>query len=968
MSINKLKNLWISNDTGLTGNVSLINSGKSIFKDTVNVGVTGATGQQLVVYGDINYSGNLLKNGTIDIASLSGNNNFSGLNTFSNFTFQNISSNITVNNYNFSQQTISSNTPLFNNVTGTNSITGWTFAGNGYSIFTYNGGNYGPDNRYIPSTPNPSSTYLLVETTNGNTFTLQTDNLTLNSGDYTVSWSSYFGWNMNKTALVTASIGNNSLAYNDSFTRETGQWTSHSFQFSITSSGTNNLSFVYTDTGANLFDACFSNIVITQYNSLHITDGNNNTSFISPTLSSLKNPYLLGNVTVNGDCNIQGSLNSYSKYGTNNTVINNNTYASTSSGANNSNSIIIGKNTGLNVNNCNNVLCMGTNILLGNASSNTILVGNDISGKSSDIITGSIIKTNFGGGNTLYGRSISNSGAVYSNSVLIGSNLNSAYNGYGYHQSSSNIALGNNIFAYLLDNYNIGIGNNVLNSLTGNNNNPSSVSTVSLKTQNNIAIGNNCGNAFTNLNNCLFLGSNSDASANGLSNSTAIGFNCKVGSSDTIQLGSNGETVRISGDLVIIGSLIGFTGSIGPTGPMGYTGSIGPTGYTGPAGPTGYTGPAGPTGYTGPAGPTGSQGPTGPTGYTGYTGSQGPTGYTGYTGPAGPTGSTGPYGIVGVLGQASIQNGYVDLSSNQTSIAGNKTFTGTLTAGSGIINFTPSGTNQLAFSDTSTGTTYFRVNNTNNSVALGFSSLNSETLSGVRNNTAVGTNALKSVTLARYNVAIGSGALSLLNTGDYACNTAVGYLALTNTTSISNTAIGCQTAQNCTTGNSCTFLGSNSDFINNTTQFTKSTAIGNQALITASNQVMVGTSTEDVVMPGTAQVTNQYIHRASGTVLSTTTSLASGVLYEFYSINTSGAFTVTLPTITASSIGQILNFRRTGGTTTVAVSFIGSSSQNVYNSQLVGGVTAQALMASGIYLVTLVSLVTTGTTYAWYQI
>ena len=36
MSINKLKNAWISNNTGLTGNVSFINEGKSIFKDDVS--------------------------------------------------------------------------------------------------------------------------------------------------------------------------------------------------------------------------------------------------------------------------------------------------------------------------------------------------------------------------------------------------------------------------------------------------------------------------------------------------------------------------------------------------------------------------------------------------------------------------------------------------------------------------------------------------------------------------------------------------------------------------------------------------------------------------------------------------------------------------------------------------------------------------------------------------------------------
>jgi hypothetical protein len=81
-----------------------------------------------------------------------------------------------------------------------------------------------------------------------------------------------------------------------------------------------------------------------------------------------------------------------------------------------------------------------------------------------------------------------------------------------------------------------------------------------------------------------------------------------------------------------------------------------------------------------------------------------------------------------------------------------------------------------------------------------------------------------------------------------------------------------------------------------------------------------------------------------------------------------GTRTITLPTITASNIGTSITFRRTGGTTTVAISFIGNGTQNVFNTGITGGTTAQALMASGNYIVKLVALVTTGTTYAWYQI
>jgi hypothetical protein len=255
MSINKFKNAWISNDTGLTGGVSLINSGKSIFKDTVSIGLIGATGQQLTVNGDINYTGNLLKNGTVDTVSLSGTNNFTGQNTFSNLTFNNVSSNISVNNYNFSLTTASNNTPILNNVSGTNSITGWTFSGNNYTIFIYSTPNYSPDNRYIPNYPSPSATYLVIEKTNGSTFTLSTSGLNLSVGDYTLSFSSYWGSQSN-SANVTVNVGNASFVYNDSFTRSTGVWTSNTFQFSISTSGVNNIQIVYTNSTAILFDAC----------------------------------------------------------------------------------------------------------------------------------------------------------------------------------------------------------------------------------------------------------------------------------------------------------------------------------------------------------------------------------------------------------------------------------------------------------------------------------------------------------------------------------------------------------------------------------------------------------------------------------------------------------------------------------------------------------------------------------------
>jgi hypothetical protein len=169
--------------------------------------------------------------------------------------------------------------------------------------------------------------------------------------------------------------------------------------------------------------------------------------------------------------------------------------------------------------------------------------------------------------------------------------------------------------------------------------------------------------------------------------------------------GSSGDAYLINGDLYIwdgvqwnnVGSLNGFTGSVGFTGsrgPIGFTGSQGiqgPLGFTGSRGDTGFTGsvgpaitilgtlndpselPAsgdigdaylingdlyiwdgvqwnnvgsiqGPVGFTGSAGIDGSTGFTGSRGFTGFTGSQGDTGFVGSIGFTGSTGFTGSQG------------------------------------------------------------------------------------------------------------------------------------------------------------------------------------------------------------------------------------------------------------------------------------------------------------------------------------
>jgi hypothetical protein len=85
--------------------------------------------------------------------------------------------------------------------------------------------------------------------------------------------------------------------------------------------------------------------------------------------------------------------------------------------------------------------------------------------------------------------------------------------------------------------------------------------------------------------------------------------------------------------------------------------------------------------------------------------------------------------------------------------------------------------------------------------------------------------------------------------GNVATNTAYGYQALlSNTTGANNTAIGYQAGDTNTTGSNNTYLGALADATG--IAFSNSTAIGYNALITASNQIVLGTSMETINIPG----------------------------------------------------------------------------------------------------------------------
>lgn len=131
-------------------------------------------------------------------------------------------------------------------------------------------------------------------------------------------------------------------------------------------------------------------------------------------------------------------------------------------------------------------------------------------------------------------------------------------------------------------------------------------------------------------------------------------------------------------------------------------------------------------------------------------------------------------------------------------------------------------------------------------VAIGGSSL--DALTDGANNTAVGSNALGNNISGSDNVSIGKGNQSNATANK---NTSVGVFCLDfNTTGEKNVAMGYSTGRTNLIGSNNTYLGAGADASNGLTDLSGSTAIGYGATITANNQIVLGTATESVSIPG----------------------------------------------------------------------------------------------------------------------
>jgi microcystin-dependent protein len=116
-------------------------------------------------------------------------------------------------------------------------------------------------------------------------------------------------------------------------------------------------------------------------------------------------------------------------------------------------------------------------------------------------------------------------------------------------------------------------------------------------------------------------------------------------------------------------------------------------------------------------------------------------------------------------------------------------------------------------------------------------------------NSAFGLNSFSSNTSGGYNAAFGYNSLKSNTGGAY--STAIGCNSLQYNNAFGNTAIGYNSGINIINGIYNTFIGHNTQA---TYDVSNSTAIGNNAICDASNQIMLGTTSETVVIPGNLRI------------------------------------------------------------------------------------------------------------------
>jgi len=478
---------------------------------------------------------------------------------------------------------------------------------------------------------------------------------------------------------------------------------------------------------------------------------------------------------------------------------------------------------------------------------------------------------------------------------------------------------------------------------------------------------------------CSFLGASSRITASGLSYTTCIGANTSCNTSNTIQLGSNGETVAFSGNLLSGSNTITST-------QLGYLSGV----YGGIMDLNSDQTVAGIKKYS-TAISTGFQSLTG-SGAVSFSLVGGKDVFltgSGITGVILPTPNAANIGQVFVLirNGITIGNSYVIstqvgtdrilvdgavLATYQTSFSqASITVTAIATSGNCWVLSNFNNVNGLMMSKyiyplfggftLPSNSSYADVN----LISLGSNCLNANTNASYRNTAGcvyIGANVCTAMTTSPTGVTI------IGNSG---------FIATTTGTINSTTAIGGDVGKlYAQTGTANTLLGFGADFTA-ASSFSNSTAIGTGALISASNVVVLGRTTETTIIPsakvqyGGSYRPNSVFQTISANTDWNTTPPTNFPRFILFSGISTTTYTLTLPAISNANIfeGFEFQFRRTNttasATTTSVLQVTATGTDTIYGQGIMTTSASTNVLPSGFYSGRLVCVNKTTTPYNW---
>ena len=497
--------------------------------------------------------------------SMNLNIDVSGNAKFNNLKYLNTTSNITITRGNFDTPTYSNgNNLLYTGTAPYTGYSGWTFSSNGgtFSVYIIAGLYYSP--YYVTYFTSGNQCLVLVPST---PMVAKTDTYTLQEGEYILSFyvqAQSYGTAPSMTASVKTSTATLFSIAGIDPTTSFPNWVQYKMPFLIENNNTA-VWFEFQNQSAYI---AMDTLVLTMDNAVIVSDGVK-TSAIGGSQTMLNGVYINGGINVTqGGINVVGGINTTTTYGTNNTAIN--SIMGEIVGSTNTNIIAIGTGTLQSSETSVNTIAIGNGVNTGAIeSNNNSIIGFGAStadGADNCVVGYKAGCFGIGTGNVVMGSmagKIQEGGTLNNYNVAMGYQVFQRYNGYGVLTGcEKNVAIGAFSQYSNADGYNTSVGCFSLYNMVGSDG-------VTLNgengynTKNNTALGYYAGNLYSLYNNCTFLGSNADATINDLYNATAIGYNCKVDASNTIQIGSNGEQVKISGDLAGITTINGVTYSPG---------------------------------------------------------------------------------------------------------------------------------------------------------------------------------------------------------------------------------------------------------------------------------------------------------------------------------------------------------------------------------------------------------------------